>query len=107
MESRNHRLGDGKPADNLVDPLHHLGRRFVGKRNRQNRFRHSSQMLDQMGNAVGDDARLAAARTRQDQHRPLHGFDSFALLRIQLIEERQCGGGSGIHYLDFTGREFA
>ena len=54
-------------------------------------------ILDQMGDAVGDDARLAAARAGQDQHRPVSGFDGFALLRIELIEERQNGSGSEVH----------
>ena len=31
--------------------------------------------------AIGDDARLAAARAGENQHRPVDGFDGFALLR--------------------------
>src|SRR5208282_1944215 len=40
-------------------------------------------------------ARLAAARAGEDQHRPVGSFDSLALLRVELIEKRQCGSGSG------------
>ena len=39
---------------------------------------------------IGDDAGLAAARAGQDQHRPVGGFDGFALLGVELVEERQC-----------------
>src|ERR1700690_2522192 len=46
-------------------------------------------MLDQMGDAEGDDARLPAARAGQDEHRAVGGLDSFTLLRVELGEERQ------------------
>ena len=89
MESRNHRLGDRKSAHQLIHALDHLRRSLVGKGHRQDGFRHDAQILDQMGDAVGDDARLAAARAGQDEHRPFGGFDSFALLRIEFFEKRQ------------------
>ena len=53
-------------------------------------------MLNQVGDAVSDDARLAAPRAGEDQYRTLGGFDGFALLRVELIEKRQCGSGSGV-----------
>jgi hypothetical protein len=37
-----------------------------------------------MGNAIGDDARLSAARAGQNQYRAVRGFDRLALLRIEL-----------------------
>ncbi len=89
MERRNYGLGDGEAADQLIHALHHLGGGFVGEGHRQDGFRHHAQMLDQMGDAVGDDARLAAARAGQDEHRAIGGFDGFTLLRIELGEERQ------------------
>jgi hypothetical protein len=42
-----------------------------------------------MGDAIRDDASLAAARAGQDQYRALGSFDSLALLRIKLIQKRQ------------------
>jgi len=51
-------------------------------------------VLDEIGDAVGNDAGLAAAGAGEDQHRALGGFDGFALLRVQLVEKRQCGSGS-------------
>ena len=89
MKSRDHRLGNGKAADQFVHALDHLGGGLVGEGHGQDGFRHHAQMLDQMGDAVGDDARLAAARAGQDEHRAFGGFDSFTLLRVELGEERQ------------------
>ena len=41
----------------------------------------NAHVFNEVGDAVGDDARLAAARAGQDEHRPVGGFDGFALLR--------------------------
>ena len=60
------------------------------------RLRHHAFVLDQIGDAIGDDARLPAAGAGEDQHRALGGFDGLALLRIQLVEKRQCGSGSRV-----------
>ena len=43
--------------------------------------------FDQVGNAVGNDARLAAARAGQDQQRPLGLLHRGALLVIELVEQ--------------------
>jgi hypothetical protein len=56
-------------------------------------------VIDEVGDAVGDDARLAAARAGEDEHRSFGGFDGFALLRVEFIEKRQCGSGSGVDSL--------
>jgi len=42
-----------------------------------------------VGDAVGDDPGLAAARAGEDEHRPIGGFDGFALLRVEFFEKRQ------------------
>jgi hypothetical protein len=52
-------------------------------------------MLDQMRNSIRDDAGFAAAGPRQNEHRPIGGFNRLALLRIQLGEKRQRRNGSG------------
>ena len=95
MEGRDDRLGDTQSANKFLDALTHFGGGFVGEGHRQNGFRHHSHVLDQVGDAVGDDARLAAARAREDQHRAVSSFDGLTLLRVELIEKRQCGSGSG------------
>ncbi len=76
-------------ADNLFHALDHLGSGFVGESHRENGFRHHPEMLNQMSDAVGDDARLSAPSAGQDEHGAIDGFDGFALLRVEFIEERQ------------------
>src|ERR1700722_13367811 len=95
MKCRNDWLGDAEPANQFFDALAHLRGGLVGEGHRQNGFRHYTLVFDQIGNAVGDDARFAAARPGKDQHRPVRSFHGLALLRVQLIEKRQCGRGSG------------
>jgi hypothetical protein len=61
-------------------------------------------VFDQVGDAVGNDARFAAARAGEDEDWALGSFDGLALLRIQLIEKRQCGSGSGADDLILQGK---
>src|SRR5262249_21387993 len=69
--------------------LTHLSGGLVGEGHGQNGFRHHAFLLDQIRDAVSDDACLAAPRAGEDQHRPVGGFNGLTLLRIELIEERQ------------------
>ncbi len=96
MEGRDDRLGDAEAAYQFFNALAHFGGGLVGEGHRQDRFRHHAFVLDQVGDAVGDDARFAAAGAGQDQHGAFGGFDGFALLRVQLVEKRQCGSGSRV-----------
>ena len=89
MKSRDDGLSDGKAANQLVDPFNHLRGSFVGERHCQNGLRHHPQMLDQMGNAVSNDARLPAARARKDEHRAFGSLDGLTLLRVELGEKGQ------------------
>ena len=65
--------------------LTHLFGGLVGKGDRQNMPRLYA-VVDQVGNAVGERARLAAARARQNEHRPFEGFGGLALLRVQSFQ---------------------
>ena len=96
MERRDDGLGDAQATHQLFHALTHLGCGLVGERHGQDGLRHHALVLDQIGDAVGDDARLPAAGAGKDQHRPFGGFDGLALLRVQLVEKRQCGSGSRI-----------
>jgi hypothetical protein len=89
MERGNKRLGNGEAADQFVHALSHLGGSFVGKSHRQDGFRHDTEALDQVRDAVGDDTRLAAARAGEDEQRALGGLDSLTLLRVELGEKGQ------------------
>ena len=60
----------------------HLVRRFVGKRDRQNRRSGYAFFFDEISNARSEHARLAATRARQHEHRAFrlqHGFDLFVV----------------------------
>ncbi len=95
MKRRDDRFRNAQSAHKFLHAFAHFGGGLVGKGHRQNGFRHHSNVLDQVSNAVGNDPCLAAPRAREDEHRALGSFDGLALLRVELIEKRQCGSGSG------------
>src|SRR5262249_30267341 len=45
--------------------------------------------LDEVSDAIGDDACFAAACAGKDEERPVYRFHGVALLRIELVEEGQ------------------
>ena len=57
---------------------------------------------DQVGDAVGDDAGLAAARAGQDQDGAVGGQHRLALLRVQPLEQRRLGGVRSASYSTVT-----
>ena len=79
-----------------LDAAAHLRGGLVGESDREDAVRRDALHLDEPSHAVHEHARLAAARAGEDQHRALCSFDGLALLRVELIEKRQCGSGSGI-----------
>ena len=95
MKSRDDGLRNRIAAYQFVDALGHFGSGFVGKRDGHDRVRHYTHMLDQVGDAVRDHARLPAARPGQYQDRAFGGFDGFALLRVELVEKGQSGHNKG------------
>src|SRR5882724_2922513 len=72
----------------LLDAAPHLARGFVRERHGQNAVRRGASGLDDPNDAVSEDARLAAARAGQHQHRPQRGGHSVALCLVQRIQER-------------------
>ena len=66
----------------LVDALLHLARGLVREGDGQDVLRRDA-LVDEVRDAVGDDARLAGARPGQDQNRAVKGLSGLALLRIQ------------------------
>ena len=96
MEGRDDGFGDAESANKFFDALAHFCGGFVGEGHGQDGFRHDAHVLDEIGDAVSDDASFAAARAGEDQHRALGGFDGLALLRVELVEKGQCGSGSGV-----------
>ena len=76
------RFGQRPVLEQLVDPLRHLCRRFVGKRDREDGIGRNIPHLNEIRDAVGNDPGLAGARPSQNQQGAIHRFDGGTLLRI-------------------------
>ena len=73
-------------ADELFNALSHFGGSLVGEGDGEDGVRRDSALVDEVGDAVSDDARLARARSGEDQHRPVDGHDCLTLLGIKFVE---------------------
>ncbi len=74
-------------ADERLDALPHFLRRLVGERDREHLIRIRMPVTDEVCDPVSDDASLAGARAREDEHGPIAMKHGFALLGVQLFEE--------------------
>jgi hypothetical protein len=75
-------------AEQALEPVAHLVRGAVREGDREDLVRLRADRADQVGDAMGEHARLARARSRDDEQRPLRGEDGLALGGIQVGEER-------------------
>ena len=73
----------GGQIEEMLDPAAHLAGGLIRKRHGQDFSRLGSPLLDQPGNPVRQDPRLAAARASKDQQRAIAGRDGSALRRIE------------------------
>ena len=87
MKSGDDRLGDREAAHQLVHALNHFRRRLIGESHGKNGLRYDAEVLDQMGDAEGDDTRLPAAGTGENEQRSFGGLDSLTLLGVKLVEK--------------------
>src|SRR5579872_5811853 len=87
MECGDERLGERSMADELVDALGHFSRRLVGEGDGEDGVGGDAALIDQPGDAMGDDAGFARSSAGQNQHRSVDGFDRLALLGVQFVEE--------------------
>ena len=78
-------------AEQRLDARPHLLGRLVGERDREHFVRLGVAVADEVGDAAGDDARLARARAGEDQQRPVDVQDGFALFGIEGLEEVHVG----------------
>src|SRR5262249_34936244 len=78
----------GVGAQQLLDPLAHLAGRLVRERDGEDPLRRDAANTYEVGDPLGEHARLAAAGTREHEQRPLGGGDGFALLGVQAVEDR-------------------
>ena len=72
----------GAAAGERMDALTHFTRRLVGKRQRQHLPWSGALFGKQIGDAVREHARFAAARTGNDQKRALRCTNGLALFRV-------------------------
>ena len=73
-------------ADESGETVPHFPCRFVGKCHCQDAVGADAVDLHEVGDAMGDDAGLAAARSGHDKQRTVNGLDSFALRRVQAVK---------------------
>ncbi len=90
-------LREGGVAEDLFDALAHLFGGLVGEGDGQDVVGGDAAFLNEIGDAVGDDAGFAAAGAGEEKHGAVDGEDSLALLRVHVGEEIG-------HKVYFTGR---
>jgi len=89
VEGGDQRHRHGARANQRFHAAGHFRRSLVGEGHGQDGIRLRAQPIDEVRNAIGDYARLAAAGARQDEHRPLDRFDGLTLLRVELAQIRR------------------
>ena len=73
-------------AEHVLEPLAHLAGGLVRERDRKDLLRLDPVRVDQVRDAVREDARLARARAGDDEQRPLGREHSLPLSRVQVGE---------------------
>ena len=66
-------IARARGADGRLDPLAHLRRGLVRERDREDLVRLDAELAEQVGDAVGEHARLPGAGAGDDEQRPLGG----------------------------------
>ncbi len=89
-------------AEQVLEPLAHLSRGLVRERDREDLVRLHADGVEQVRDAVGEDARLPGARACDHEQRALGGEDRLALRRVQ-VGEIALWRGNG-HPADASGR---
>jgi hypothetical protein len=74
-------------GNQLVHPLGHLGGGLLGEGERQDLLGTDGLGRDQVGDAAGEDGRLAGAGARDDEERPFAVADGLALRLVQSLED--------------------
>lgn len=94
----------GAVGQEVGNALQHFARGLVGEGQQENVGR-LDPVFEQVGDAIGQRARLAAARAGDDEHRPRAGSDGLTLLRVEfgLIVDAPAGGGDGRGAVELVG----
>ena len=74
-------------AEQRLDAVAQLARRLVGEGDGHDAAGRHALLADQVGDAVGDDARLAAAGPGEDQQRPFGVDDGVVLGGVEAFED--------------------
>ena len=69
-----------------IHAVAHLGRSLVGEGHSEDGIGGNSKIINEMRDAVSDDARFSGARARQNQNRTIDLLGGFSLLRIKFTE---------------------
>ena len=83
-------------AEQRLDARAHLLGRLVGERDREDFVRLGVAVADEVGDAAGDDARLAGPGAGEDQQRPVDVQDGLALFGVEGVEELHRARGWGL-----------
>jgi len=97
-----HPAPQGTSLEQGLRALAHLLRRLVGEGDGEDPLGGHAPLQHEVGDAMGDDAGLAAARPGQDQHRPLHRQHGLALGGVERVEDRRRDGQGEDRYSTVT-----
>ncbi len=87
VERPHHEAFGGFVTDQLVDAIPHLARGLVGEGHGEDVLGPDALFLDQVGNSMGQHARLAGAGSGDDKHRPFGCHNRALLVLIQSVEQ--------------------
>jgi hypothetical protein len=110
QQARAHRVERRDPHPPAVggeqprDARAHLLRGLVREGDREHFLLAREAATDEIGNAKRDDARLARARTGEDEQRPFDLLDGLALLRVQIRQKVHGKFETGSHHRGNAGR---
>jgi hypothetical protein len=74
-------------AENLLDALGHFCCSLIGESDGENGIWGDAALVDEIRDAMRDDARLARARASENQHGTVYCFNACPLLGIQFFKE--------------------
>ena len=80
-------VGERGVAEDFFDALGHLLGGLVGEGDGEDGVGRDAALLNEIGDAVGDDAGLAGAGAGEEEHGAIDGEDALALLRVHVGEE--------------------
>jgi hypothetical protein len=87
MEGCDQRLGERRVAEQLIDTFGHFGGGFVGEGDGEDGIGRDVFLLDEPGDAMGDDASFAGSGACEDEQGAFGSFNGGALFGIEMVEK--------------------